>query len=227
MDVLNALASASANSGSDAGATPGAARSQSDLGQGDFLKLMIQQMQNQDPLAPMESGDFLGQIAQFGTVSGIQALQGSFADLASSLTANQALRGSELLDRSVLLETDSARLPRDGVIGGVLELPATANEVVIEITSPTGERVRRLDLGRLPAGSSSFTFDGIGDSGRALPAGDYGITATARIGGTTEQVPLLVRARVLGIEMQPGSGALRLDVGAAAPVELSAVRRID
>lgn len=225
MDVLNALSSASGAPTADA--APTAPRSQSDLGQGDFLKLMIQQMQNQDPLAPMESGDFLGQIAQFGTVSGIQALQGSFAELASAMTANQALRGSELLDRDVLIEADRARLPEGGTLGGLLELPATANEVVVEITGANGERVRRLELGRLPGGSNSFSFDGIGDSGRALPGGDYGITATARIDGTTEQVPVLVRARVLGIEMQPGTGALRLDVGAERSIDLAAVRRID
>jgi flagellar hook assembly protein FlgD len=53
---------------------------------------MTTQLQNQDPIAPMENGDFLAQIAQFSTVSGIQGLQASFEKLSQSLVSNQACR---------------------------------------------------------------------------------------------------------------------------------------
>jgi flagellar basal-body rod modification protein FlgD len=58
------------------------------LGQEAFLDLMVAQLENQDPLNSMESGDFLSQIAQFGTVNGITELQGSFAVLASALQSS-------------------------------------------------------------------------------------------------------------------------------------------
>ncbi|HEU4618215.1 MAG TPA: flagellar hook capping FlgD N-terminal domain-containing protein, partial [Gammaproteobacteria bacterium] len=51
------------------------AQSPDKLGQADFLRLMITQLRNQDPFKPMESGEFLGQIAQFGTVSGIDEVR--------------------------------------------------------------------------------------------------------------------------------------------------------
>ena len=60
-------------------------------GQEAFFDLMVTQLQNQDPFNPLESGDFLGQIAQFGTVNGIAELEQSFAGLASSLQSSQAL----------------------------------------------------------------------------------------------------------------------------------------
>ena len=76
------------------------------LGQEEFLELMMTQLQNQDPLNPAESGEFLSQIAQFGTVNGITELQQSFSTLASSLQSNQALQASTMVGRSVLVESN-------------------------------------------------------------------------------------------------------------------------
>ena len=74
-----------------------------ELGQSEFLDLMIAQLQHQDPLNPADSGEFLGQLAQFGTVNGITELQNSFADLATSLQSSQALQASTLVGRNVLI----------------------------------------------------------------------------------------------------------------------------
>ena len=60
-----------------------------ELGQSDFLKLMITQFKNQDPFQPMENGEFLGQIAQFSTVNGIESLNTAFAGLAETLQGEQ------------------------------------------------------------------------------------------------------------------------------------------
>ena len=70
------------------------------LGQEEFLRLMITQLKNQDPTKPLDSGEFLGQLAQFGTVSGLADLKSSFTELAGSLVSNQALQaaGRSLLD---------------------------------------------------------------------------------------------------------------------------------
>ena len=75
-----------------------------ELGQEEFLRLMITQLENQDPFKPLESGEFLGQLAQFGTVSGLAELQTSFEGLASSLVSNQALQAAGLIGQSVLAE---------------------------------------------------------------------------------------------------------------------------
>ena len=85
---------------------PKAAR-EGDLGQEDFLHLMLTQLKNQDPFKPMESGEFLGQLAQFGTVQGLAGLQTSFDSLASSLVSNQALQASSLVGRSALAATST------------------------------------------------------------------------------------------------------------------------
>jgi hypothetical protein len=87
------------------------ARANDKLGQEQFLKLMITQLNNQDPFKPLESGEFLGQLAQFGTVSGIQDLQQSFQGLAGSMQSNQALQAAGLVGRSVYVPAQEAWLP--------------------------------------------------------------------------------------------------------------------
>ena len=85
-------------------------RDQGELGQAEFFDLMVTQLKNQDPFKPMESGEFLGQIAQFSTVDGIGGLQRSFESLAGSLQSSQALQASTMVGRSVALPGDTLRL---------------------------------------------------------------------------------------------------------------------
>src|SRR5690606_16205255 len=73
------------------------ARPKDRLGQEEFLELMVTQLRNQDPFKPMESGDFLGQIAQFGTVSGIGDVQKSLAGVARAFRGAQTRRGASLV----------------------------------------------------------------------------------------------------------------------------------
>ena len=76
----------------------------SELGQDDFLMLMIEQFRNQDPFQPMENGEFIAQMAQFSQVAGIAEMNESMGQLADSLSANQALQASTMVDRSVLAD---------------------------------------------------------------------------------------------------------------------------
>ena len=79
-----------------------------ELGQAEFLELMTAQLKYQDPLKPMENGDFLGQMAQFGTVSGINDLNATINTMSASFQSNQALQASTLVGRRVLVAADGA-----------------------------------------------------------------------------------------------------------------------
>ncbi|MEE4382338.1 MAG: flagellar hook assembly protein FlgD [Pseudomonadales bacterium] len=197
-----------------------------ELGQAEFLKLMTTQLQNQDPLKPMESGDFLGQIAQFGTVSGIQGLQESFSGVAESLAADRALRGASLLGRSALVPAPVARLEEEGPLRAAVDLPRGTRELVVEISDPAGARVDVLRLGPQAAGIADFTWDGtLPDGTRARP-GSYVLVAKALDGGSAEQAPVFVPARIRGVELGRGGEEMRLDVGGREPVPVSEIRRI-
>ena len=89
---------------------PPAQESGGDLGQEDFLTLMISQFRNQDPFEPMDNGDFLGQLAQFGTVNGIEQLNSAFAGLAGSIQSDQALQADKHVKLTAMGDAFADRL---------------------------------------------------------------------------------------------------------------------
>ena len=208
------------------GLTAQSTASSSDLGQEDFLNLMITQLRNQDPFKPMESGEFLGQLASFGTVDGIRALQDSVAALSGSLTSNQALQAASLLDRDVLFASDAAPLGAEGGVSGAVELRNSATQVVVGIYTTQGELVRRLDLGTQAAGRAEFTWDGLDESGRRMQSGTYAVRAEAISGSMTQAAQVLVRANVDNVTLGSLGEPLTIGIQGLGDVDFSNVRQI-
>jgi flagellar basal-body rod modification protein FlgD len=195
------------------------------LGQDTFLKLMVAQLQNQDPRKPMESGDFLGQLAQFSTVNGIQELQNSFGLLASSLQSSQALQASTMVGRGVLVESSIATLPQKEGVAGAVDLPASVGNLSITIQNANGQVVRRLSLGQQTAGLAHFRWDGLREGGRALPPGQYKLTAEVTVEDKTVAYPVLVRAQVESVTLQ-AQGTPLLNIANIGPISLDKVRQV-
>lgn len=162
--------------------------SRTELGQNEFLKLMTTQLSNQDPFKPMENGEFMGQIAQFGTVNGINELLTSFQDLATNLQSSQALQASNLIGRQVLVNHDQGHLPASGSLLGAVELDSSSSNVAVNIYDTTGEALGRVELGAQPAGLAQFAWDGTTFSGQRAPSGRYRIEVEASYGGTTQSL---------------------------------------
>jgi flagellar basal-body rod modification protein FlgD len=198
----------------------------SEILQEDFLELMVTQLNNQDPFKPMESGEFLGQLAQFGTVSGIDNLENSFKELANSLTSNQALQASSLIDREVWLTTDRGALPGAGPMNAALELPAGAEQVRVGVYDDTGRLVRQLELGNQPGGQLEFSWDGMDAEGVRQPPGTYQLKAEASTGGVTQAVEITVIAKVAGVTLGRPGEPMNLEIDGLGTVELSKIKRI-
>lgn len=197
----------------------------SDLGQEDFLELMVAQLRNQDPFEPMENGAFLTQIAQFGTVTGIDELKTSIESLGDSLVSNQALQASNLVGRSVLASTGTGELSAGGSIRGQLDLPAAAPDVAVTIYNSAGQQVRRLELGGQAAGPVNFQWDGLADNGEFAPPGTYFFSAEANLDGRNEAVEAYVANEVRGVTLDPG-GRLVLELAGGDSMDFSDVKQI-
>lgn len=195
------------------------------LGQEQFLELMVAQLKNQDPMKPMQNGEFLGQLAQFGTVNGIQQLQQSFAGLSASLQSNQALMASSLVGRSVLVPSAQAALGDSGAISGVVDFPVSTANASVGIYTEAGQLVRRIDLGAQPTGQARFTWDGASDGGQALPPGQYRIRAESVDGGVTTARDTLVSAKVDSVSLG-GTQGLMLNLAGIGAVPLAQIRQI-
>ena len=196
------------------------------LQQEQFLELMLTQLKNQDPLKPMESGEFLGQIAQFGTVSGITELQNSFSSLAASLQSSQALQASTMVGRKVLVESDVVKLDKQTELDLAVELPAPASNVQIEITDSLGQLVRQFTIGAQDEGIADFVWDGLDNNGNRALEGRFSLRANAVLGGVPEAVPTFVQAPVESVTLPRDGQPPVLNLTDLGAIELSSIKRV-
>lgn len=197
-----------------------------ELGQQDFLALMIQQLRNQDPLKPMENGEFIGQMAQFSTVSGIADMTKSIAGLATAFNSGQALQAASMVGRTVLTEGNAGNFDGSHAVSGGVDLPYATPMAVVRVYNSAGEPVRELPLGNQEAGLSNFSWDGTMANGQPAPAGRYRFTAAIESGNTATALTTYVASKVESVTLSgDGSGAqIRTDGGAS--LALSAVKAI-
>ncbi len=200
--------------------------SRNKLGQGDFLKLMTTQMTHQNPLKPMENTEFLTQMAQFGTVSGIQALQKSFADFAHAIGSDQTLQAANLVGRRVLVQGNQATLASGGELQGAVKLNEPATAVLVKIIDPSGATIRTLELGPQESGLTSFNWDGVKNDGTYADPGSYRVQAEGMVNGENRALSTLVVAPVESVSSSKGGVGLRVDLQGLGSVDFKDIEQI-
>lgn len=197
-----------------------------ELGQSDFLQLMITQLNNQDPMQPMENGEFYSQIAQFSTVSGIQDLQQTFQQVASALYSGQALQASAMVGRSVLVSSPQANLASGGTVSGVIDVPRDTTQLNVDVYDQAGQLVRRIALGENAAGKAAFEWDGLTNAGEPAAAGTYFMEATMLLGGETFGLETMVANRIDSVTVDSGGQGIVLNLSGGGQTTLANVREI-
>jgi flagellar basal-body rod modification protein FlgD len=197
------------------------------LGQEEFLKLMTTQMTHQDPTKPMENGDFLAQMAQFGTVSGIQDLQESFKSFAASISSDQALQASGLVGRYVSVSSNQGLLAVGGEIKGQLDLTGKSPNVAVKIVdAQTGETVRTLNLGSQSSGAVPFVWDGYTENGVLANPGVYKLEASAIIDGTNTALATQVQSKVDSVIMGNGKQGVSVNLEGLGATDFNQIKKI-
>jgi len=194
------------------------------LGQDAFLQLMVAQLQHQDPTAPVDPADFLGQLAQFGTVTGIQGMQSSIGALSDALRSSQVLGGTNLVGRDVLVDADTASIAEGGEVLGTVTIPEGTRSASLVITDASGQLVSRVALPP-QQGEIAFQWDGSTLTGGRAPAGEYKIEVVADVAGATEQLSTTLVARVGSVSIDPSNSSLTLNTD-LGNVSLGRVRRV-
>ncbi|WP_456417499.1 flagellar hook assembly protein FlgD [Thiolapillus sp.] len=211
------------NTYSALGATPeaqGTGRSSSDMGQEDFLELMLAQMKNQDPTKPLDPNEFMSQLAEFSTVNGIQELQQSFDALAATLTTDQTMKAASMIGHAVMTPGDTGVLEEGGNVVGQVLLNGSTADMNIKIYDSQGALVRTIPMGSNAAGAVSFKWDGFADDGNPAAPGNYRIVAEAEVDGSIQEAALELRSNVASVSLNPYGGILlNLDNGTSIPLE--------
>lgn len=206
---------------------PPPTESQAELGQSDFLKLMITQFQNQDPFKPMENGEFLGQIAQFSTVSGIEDLNAGFESLSTSIQDEQALKAAGLVGRTVVAETNVGFLGADRPINGSIEIDGYVSAVQIDVKDGSGEVIQRLNLPEQREGIIEFSWNGQDALGRQRAPGNYELEARVVRGNQVENIQTLVEADVQSVTLGRQGQGMTLNLLGGGELSLGRIHRIN
>jgi flagellar basal-body rod modification protein FlgD len=204
----------------------GAAANSSTLGGTNFLTLMLAQLKNQDPTSPVDSNQFLNQLASLSTVQGITQLNTSFSTLSSSMVSSQALQASSLLGHQALVASKTAALAANGTVTGAISVPQTTSQAVVNISDSSGVLVRQINLGAQATGMADFSWDGKQADGSRAPAGTY--TLSAQFVGATSATAAAtyVNGTVQSVTMGAGTTGLTLNVSGLGSVAFSNVKQI-
>jgi len=197
-----------------------------ELGQEDFLKLMTTQLRNQDPTKPADNAEFMSQLAQFGTVTGIEDLKTEIQNLAGSLVSNQTFQAAGMLGREVLIPATQGVLEQDGVIAGAVELSNAVSSMNIGVYDLSGQLVRNVSLGSQSPGMVAFNWDGLATDGTAVPPGRYTIRAEAISGGINEAYDVLIADKVQSVSLPAAGKALTMELAGLGEVNFSEIRQI-
>jgi flagellar basal-body rod modification protein FlgD len=197
------------------------------LGQAEFLKLMTTQLTHQDPTKPMQNGEFLSQMAQFGTVNGIQDLQNSFKDFSASISSNQALQAASLVGRYVSAPSDKGLLAAGGDIKGKIVLSDSSPDVRLKIIDPaTGSIIRNIDLGGHSAGTVPFVWDGMNEAGNFASPGVYKVQAESMLDGKNTILIPEIESRVESVSMGSGAKGVQVNLAGLDSVGFNQIKQI-
>ncbi|TDP71655.1 flagellar hook assembly protein FlgD [Roseateles toxinivorans] len=200
----------------DFSSTPKLTKNQADT-QDRFLKLLVTQMQNQDPMNPMDNAQVTSQMAQIQTVSGIETLNGSVQSLTSQFANMQALQSVAMVGHNVLIPGDRLAI-NEGKGVGAYELDATARAVKLEVLNAAGVVLDTQQLGDQTAGRHSFSVDASKYADQSgLKFRITATTSTGTVGSTT-----LAQDKVMAISTSDNK--LQLELQNAGLVYYSSVK---
>lgn len=178
-----------------------------------FLKLLVAQLNNQDPMNPMDNAEMTSQMAQINTVTGIQQLNQTMQSMAGQFTAMQMLQGTSMIGRTVLTEGNTLGTAVDGTHTAAFDLEGSAASVKVQITTASGELLDTIDLGAGATGRNYFTWDAADKYSGDASQLRYSVQATN--GSTVVASTPLAPHAVIAANAGSGSLMLELDNGEA------------
>jgi flagellar basal-body rod modification protein FlgD len=187
-----------------------------------FLKLLVAQLQNQDPLNPMDNAQVTTQMAQIQTVSGIDKLNSTVQGLNAQFAQLQALSGASLVGHDVLVDGNRLAADADGTGHAGFELASQADHVKLEVLDASGRVIDSADLGAMASGRHSFDWT---PSAGVNPAQAARFRITATLGATAVTATTFTRDRVDAVSAGPTG--LVLELANAGPVAYDQVKVFD
>lgn len=188
-----------------------------------FMKLLVAQMKNQDPLNPLDNAQVTSQLAQLSTVTGIDKMNATLESLIGSYQSSQSLQAASMIGRGVMVPGNTVLLNEGRALLGV-ELASPADSVDVSIKDASGKVVHKISLGAMDAGVSPLAWDGVADDGTTLADGSYKFEVVATRAGQGVAVTALAVGGVASVSTN-AKGVL-LNLAGMDSVGMADVRQI-
>lgn len=210
------------------GAAAVSGRDTSEMLRENFMTLLVAQLQNQDPLNPLENSELTSHLAQINTVGGIDALNKTLTGITTQIEAGHSLQAAALIGKGVLVPGTRVLVGDEGAATPFgVELDAPAAELRVRIAGADGQVLREFVLENVPTGVQPISWDGETSAGEIAPPGAYQLSVEARNQAGELLAPGVLNFAIVNAVSSTARDGLRLDLGAVAgQVKLEDVRLI-
>jgi|GEM_PF-17552 len=197
------------------------------MGKTEFLTLFTTQLQNQNPLDPVNNEAFVAQLAQFSQLEATTNIRTSMESMVKSMKSERFMSGANLIGKQVTAPMGNARYEKGSTINGLISLPTGADSVSLDVFDAQGKKIYTQTLGRQMPGDLKLSWNGVTDEGEPAASGTYKIVATVNSLGKVTQTPISTPMTVKSVTYSPADDDLIIEVEGGATVPLSQVSRID
>lgn len=199
--------------------TAATANPKGELGKDAFMKLLVAELKQQDPMDPMKSREMVGQLAELSNVEKLNSIDEKLSTLQNITASSGGIQNAGLIGRRVEADTRNLSLGSQGPAVGLFQLGDNAGSVTAKVRDASGKLVRELELGEKKLGPQQLKWDGTTDAGARAPAGLYTFEITAKAAsGQTVAASTKVTGLVTGVTYENGTpevvvGTSRIPLG--------------
>jgi flagellar basal-body rod modification protein FlgD len=192
-----------------------------------FMRLMLAQMKNQNPLNPQDGTQFLSQLAQFSQLEGIGKINSSIQDMSSMFKSTQTLQATTLVGREVQVDGGTTFFDGSKPSTGIIKAGQAATDCMVKVRDSSGALVFSSKLGDIGANESGFAWDGADNSGNPLKPGNYTFSVEGLIGGKTVALETAMNQRVSSVSIAGGpGGGMMLNLAGGSSIGADKVTKI-
>lgn len=184
--------------------------------QTEFLQLMVAQINNQDPLNPIDGTEYVSQLAQMSTVEGIQNMMSLQSQSNTLLDTQQVLQSTQLVGKQVSVPASNLSLDKEEAITGKVRLPESGESVTLKVTDVNGKVVQERDFGQQAAGDIPFELD-------TLPEGIYKFEVVVKNGDVSQSYTPYLNRQVEKVSIPANGGDIQLQVAGVGSMSLFSV----